>query len=209
MASGEENSDAAVAAELAAGEAAAGGDGPLSWYGDSAYGTGELRAALAAAGHRAVIKPKPLLPAVPGGFTADDFAVDEGAGTVTCPAGLTRKITPRRSAIFGAACRDCPLRERCTAAKDGRTLGLHEHDALLRAARAEWPALREDYKERRPNIERAVAQVAGRRGLRLKLRYRGTALNEAWLKHRTAALNLRNLVGRGLTRRDGAWALAT
>lgn len=209
MASGEGNSDAAVAAELAAAEAAEGQDGPLSWYGDSAYGTGELRAALAAAGHRAVIKPKPLQPAVPGGFTADDFTVDEEAGTVTCPAGVARQITPRRSAVFGAACRQCPLRQRCTAAKDGRTINLHEHDALLRAARAEWPALREDYKERRPNIERAVAQVAGRRGLRLKLRYRGTAPNDAWLKHRTAALNLRNLIGRGLTRRNGTWALAT
>jgi hypothetical protein len=33
--------------------------------------------------------------------------------------------------------------------------------------------------------------------------------NNAWLKRRTAAINLRNLASRGLTRRDGAWALAT
>lgn len=33
--------------------------------------------------------------------------------------------------------------------------------------------------------------------------------NNAWLKTRTAALNLRNLIGRGLTRRDGTWLLAT
>jgi len=33
--------------------------------------------------------------------------------------------------------------------------------------------------------------------------------NNAWLKRRTAALNLRNLLGRGLTRHDGAWVLAT
>ena len=32
-------------------------------YGDSAYGTGDLRAALAEAGHTAVIKPGPLKPA--------------------------------------------------------------------------------------------------------------------------------------------------
>jgi hypothetical protein len=69
MASGDENADGAVAAGFAE-EAARDGDGPLAWYGDSAYGTGELRAALAAAGHRAVIKPGPLRPAVPGGFTA-------------------------------------------------------------------------------------------------------------------------------------------
>ena len=45
------------------------------------------------------------------------------------------------------------------------------------------------------------------RQARLKLRYRGTAKNNAWLKRRTAALNLRNLIGRGLARR-GAWVLA-
>jgi hypothetical protein len=33
--------------------------------------------------------------------------------------------------------------------------------------------------------------------------------HHAWLKRRTAALNLRDLASRGLTRRDGAWMLAT
>ena len=59
----------------------------LEVYGDSAYGSGEARAAYRDAGHDTVIKPGPLRPAVPGGFTLDDFTVDEGAGTVTCPAG--------------------------------------------------------------------------------------------------------------------------
>jgi hypothetical protein len=208
MAAGDENSDAAVAAELVR-EEAAGDEGPATWYGDSAYGTGDLRAVIGDAGHRAVIKPGPLRPAVPGGFTIDDFTADEQAGTVTCPAGITRNITARRSVTFGAACRDCPLRQRCTASKDGRTLNLHPHDSLLRTARAGWPGLREDYKARRPNVERAIAQVATRRGLRLKLRYRGVTPNDAWLRGRTAALNLRNLIGRGLTRHDGAWTLAT
>ena len=207
---GEENSDPAVAAEFVAG--AGRGDGALAWYGDSAYGTGELRDAIGGAGHRAVIKPKPVLPAVPGGFTVDDFTVDEQAGTVTCPAGVTRAITPARHVIFGAACGACPLRARCTTSRSGRTMRLHEHDGLLRAARAEWaagPGLRGEYGRYRPNVERAVAQVATFRGRRLKLRYRGQAKNNAWLKYRTAALNLRNLIGKGLTRQAGTWALAT
>ena len=33
--------------------------------------------------------------------------------------------------------------------------------------------------------------------------------NNAWLKRRTAAVNLRNLLSHGLTCRDGAWILAT
>ena len=91
-------------------------------------------------------------------------------------------------------------------------MDLHERDDLLRAARAEWaadPQLREDYRQHRPNVERTVAQVATHGGRRIKLRYRGTVKNNAWLKRRTAALNLRNLLGRGLARVDGTWVLAT
>jgi transposase len=209
-AAGEDSSDAAVAARFVSAEAAS--QGPACrWYGDTAYGTGDLRTVISQAGHAAVIKPGPLQSAAEGGFTTDDFAVDEDAGTVTCPAGITRHITAHRYAVFGAACRTCPLRPRCTTAKDGRTLRLHPHDAILRAARATWaahPALREDYRHHRPNVERVISQIASRGGRRLKLRYRGTARNNAWLKNRTAALNLRNLIRRGLTSANGAWILA-
>jgi Transposase domain (DUF772)/Transposase DDE domain len=209
-AAGEENSDASAAGQFLAGQAACGGSA-CEWYGDTAYGTGELRAAISQAGHTAVIKPGPVKAPVTGGFTADDFTVDEDAGTVTCPAGVTRPITARRSVTFGVACRGCPLRSRCTTSKDGRSLRLHPHDAILRAARAAWaaqPAAREDYRKYRPNIERVISQVASRGGRRLKLRYLGTARNNAWLKNRTAALNLRNLTGRGLDYRNQAWVLA-
>lgn len=205
-ATGDENSDAAVAGQMIAREAE-----PAEVYGDCAYGSGDLRAALAEGGHTAVIKPRPLKPAVEGGFTLDDFTVDETAGVVTCPAGVTRPISARRNVTFGAACRGCPLRARCTTNKHGRALILHEHDALLRAARADWaaqPALRENYRKHRPNVERVISQVVSRGGRRLKLRYRGTPGNNAWLKNRTAALNLRNLISRGLAFSNGAWILA-
>ena len=52
-------------------------------------------------------------------------------------------------------------------------------------------------RRHRPNVERVIAQVATFRGRRLKLRYRGVTRNHAWLKRRTAALNLRNLAGEG------------
>jgi hypothetical protein len=86
----------------------------LQVLGDSAYGTGEARAALAEAGHTAIIKPMPLRPAVEGGFTTDEFTVDETAGTVTCPNGVTRHITARRSVTFGVACRGSAGRWTCT-----------------------------------------------------------------------------------------------
>ena len=177
---------------------------------DSAYGTGDLRDAIADAGHDAVIKPKPLAAPVQGGFTIDDFTVDEQAGAVTCPAGNTRPISKARHVVFGALCRDCPLAARCTTSKTGRTLTLHKRDDLLRRARTDWvakPELREKYRTFRPNVERVVSQIASRGGRRLKLRYRGTEKNHAWLTRRSAGLNLRNLVARGLTRTAGAWAL--
>jgi hypothetical protein len=211
-AAGQENSDPVVAEEFLAAEAAGGGGDPLAWYGDSAYGTGDLRDAIGKAGHQAVIKPKPLRAPVEGGFTVDDFSAGEEEGTVTCPAGHTVLLSRTRIATFGALCRDCPLRAQCTTCKTGRKLVLHPRDDLLRAARAGWAAAtgpREDYKRHRPNVERAIAQVATWRGRRLKLRYRGTAQNNAWLKRRTAALNLRNLTGRGLARHGSAWVLLT
>ena len=188
----------------------AGEQATREWYGDSAYGTGDLRGAIDDAGQEAVIKPKPLAAPVEGGFTVDDFTVDEQAGTVRCPAGNTRPLSRTRVASFGALCRGCALLEQCTNSKSGRKIVLHERDDLLRQARRDWadkPELREKYRTFRPNVERIISQIASRGGRRLKLRYRGTEKNNAWLTRRTAGLNLRNLVGRGLTRTAGAWVL--
>jgi Transposase domain (DUF772)/Transposase DDE domain len=215
QATGTETSDAAVAERFLAAETTHAADNHAStreWYGDSAYGSGDLRDAIGKAGQLAVLKPKPLQPAVAGGFTVDDFTVDQAAGTVTCPSGQVRPISATGVATFGALCRACPLRCRCTACKTGRKLVVGDHDALLRQARRDWaenPGLRAAYRQHRPNVERVISQLASRGGRRLKLRYVGVATNNAWLKRRTAALNLRNLIGRGLTRRDGTWALAT
>ena len=156
-----------------------------------------------------MIKPGPLRPAVPGGFTADDFAVDEDEGTVTCPAGVTRPVSPARTVTFGAACAACPLRQRCTTATGGRSMTIHPHDGLLRAARAQ--ARTAEFRQAYPTrsmIERIIAWTATQNGHRIRLRYLGTTRNDAWLHNRCAALNLRTLIKAGLTHRDGAWALA-
>ena len=184
-------------------------DGGLEVYGDSAYGSGEARAAYRQGGHDTFIKPGPLRPAVPGGFTVDDFAVDEEQGTVTCPNGVTRQMSPARTVTFGAACAACPLRDLCTTAKDGRSMTIHPHEGLLRAARAHarTPEFKQAYPTR-SNIERTIAWIATQNGRRIKLRYIGTAKNDAWLHTRCAGLNLRTLVKAGLTRRGGVWALA-
>jgi IS5 family transposase len=75
--------------------------------GDSAYGTGDLRAHLRDRHMTAVIKPPPLRPAVEGGYTLDDFDIDETAGIVTCPAGIAVALTPARVAYFKSHCDSC------------------------------------------------------------------------------------------------------
>ena len=176
--------------------------------GDSAYGTGDALEAIIGAGHVPLVKPGPLKATVPGGFTLDDFTIDEEAGTATCPNGLTRAITKTRNVIFGAGCRGCPLREMCTTSKDGRTLALHKHHGLLarHRKRAKDPVWQADYRQYRPMVERSIAWLVA--GGNRKVRYRGVTKNNAWLHNRTAALNLRQLLNLGLTRHDGAWALA-
>ncbi len=191
----------------AEGEGSADPASGLEIYGDSAYGSGQARAAYRNAGHDTVIKPKPLNPAVPGGFTPDDFIINNDS--VTCPAGNTRPITPARTVTFGQLCQHCPLRAQCTTAKTGRSMSIHEHQDLLRAARAQatTPQFTRDYPTR-SNIERTIAHTATQNGRRVTLRYRGTTKNNAWLHTRAAALNLRTLLTLGLTRTNGAWTLA-
>ena len=205
-AAGPANSDAAVGIDLLAHDDSIAG--PVQVLADSAYGTGEALATLAQAGHTPVIKPWPLRPAVAGGFTLDDFAVDEDAGTATCPKGVTRPISATRAVTFGAACRGCSLRQRCTTAADGRTLHLHPHDALQRIhrARAADPDFQATYRRHRPMVERSLAWIT--RGNR-RVPYRGVAKNDAWLHLRVAAIDLRRLLNLGLTGTDGHWALAT
>ncbi|WP_164205476.1 transposase [[Micrococcus luteus] ATCC 49442] len=145
---------------------------------DSAYGSGEMLAALARTGHNPVIKPWPLRPAIEGGFTLGDLIVDEAAGTGTCPNGITKTITVKRRVTFGAACTGCPLRARCTASPRGRKLELHEHDALQREhrQRASDPAFQDDYRTHRPMVERSMAWLT--RGNR-RVRHRSISRNNA------------------------------
>ena len=183
-------------------------DGPVQVLADSAYGTGDSLAAITDAGHEPLVKPWSSKPAVPGGFDIDEFTVDETAGTATCPAGVTRTISPSRAVVFGVACRGCPFTSRCTTARDGRSLKLHTHDALQRQhrRRAQDPVWQADYRQHRPMVERSIAWLVA--GGNRKLRYRGVTKNDAWLHHRLAGLNLRRLLNLGLDQQNGTWVLA-
>jgi hypothetical protein len=205
-ASGEDTGDATVGIALLAEDDSIAG--PMEVFGDSAYGTGDALAALGKADGTAVIKPRPQRPTIPGGFLLDDFTIDEATGTATCPNGVTRPISRTRWVTFGAACRGCPLRERCTTSATGRSLHLHEHDALQRAHRARWradPDLQAAYRRHRPMVERSIAWLTRHHR---RVPYRGVVNNDAWLHLRAAAINLRRLLNLGLTSTEGQWALA-
>jgi IS5 family transposase len=182
---------------------------PVEVLADSAYGSGGFRAYLAEHGHAATIKPIPLTAKIPGGFTIDDFTIDTTAGTVTCPNGLTVTISRTGSAVFGARCRNCPLRSRCTTANRGKQVRVNEHHDLLAAARAHalTPAFTEPYRQHRPMVERSIAWLIRRSGR--KVPYRGIARNRIALAHRCAAINLRRLINLGLNWNNGRWTITT
>ena len=206
-ATGPENSDATVGAALVTADPTINGDQPVEVLGDSAYATGEMLNTLDTTKWRPVLKPWPVRPAVEGGFTIDDFAHDTAAGTLTCPAGVTRTITAKNNAVFGAACRGCPLATACTASVSGRTVKMHEHDKLMREhrQRAADEGFQAIYRQHRPMVERSIAWLA--RGAR-RVPYRGVEKNNNWLHHRVAGLNLRRLLAMGLTNQNGTWVLA-
>src|SRR6266542_760105 len=174
----------------------------------SAYGSGEVRAALKEAKHRVVIKPIPLRPAVPGGFTIDDFTIDVDARTATCPRGFTVPIARTGGAKFGSRCQGCPLRERCTRSRGGRVVTVHAHHDLMVGARlhAQTEAFQRTYRRHRPMVERSIAWLVadGHR----RVRYRGVLRNQLGLSLRVAAINLRRLITLGLDH-QGGWVLAT
>jgi IS5 family transposase len=199
--------DGPVGVALLAGEPSG-----LEVLGDSAYGSGPVRAELAAAAHTAVVKPWPLGRNPRLGedqFDRDDFTVDHQAGTVTCPQGQTVPISPKGHATFGTRCRQCPLRSRCTASKTGKTFNFTPHDELLIRARANWRngVGVDTYRHHRPMVERTLAWIVAN-GHR-RVRYRGVERNRLGLSLRATAINLRRLINLGLHHGPNGWAITT
>jgi IS5 family transposase len=205
--------DASVVSELLGTELATPGkDGaPLTVYGDSAYGTGSVLAALDDAGAISRLKVQPSN-GVAGHFTKDDFTIDLDAQTVTCPAGRVAPIrgTRRRLAEFGRACGACPLVARCTSSPVGRVVAINPQEALLAAGRAASrdPAWRADYRATRPRVERRIAHLVRRRHGGRRARVRGRLKVGADFALLAAAVNLARLAALGLRGSAAGWVAA-
>jgi len=166
--------------------------------GDSAYADADTRDRLATAGYPLRAKVPPARNQM-GRFTKDRFHVNLDDHTVTCPAGQTVTITPSRGgggkASFAMHCPSCPLRKYCTAARRGRSITIHRHEALLGAARTEQatPEWVERYRADRPIVERKIAHFARRLWGGRKARCRGLVRISTDVDTRAAATNLARL----------------
>jgi Transposase DDE domain/Transposase domain (DUF772) len=181
----------------------------LSVYGDSAYGSGELVNTLEQAGAEANCKVQP--PVAPGGrFSKDAFTIDLEGGTVSCPAGNTTSLRPfgdGQIAKFAAACAGCPLADRCTSAKEGRTIYVGPYEQQLARARQRQsdPAWKADYKATRPKVERKISHLMRRRHGGRRARVRGKPKVSADFALLAAAVNLARLAVLGTLGQHGAW----
>ena len=112
-----------------------------------------------------------------GRYAKNQFAIDFGAGQLTCPAGVSMPFRPGKTVHFPKdTCAACPLRERCTASSNGRSVSIHPDEALLAELRQrqQTPAGRAELRER-VKVEHALAHVGHWQGRRA--RYRGTRKN--------------------------------
>jgi hypothetical protein len=186
-------------------------------YGDCAYGTGELLTHLDSAGVDTKLKVQaPVAPK--GHFTKDQFTIDLGEQTVTCPAGHTTAIRPANGhdrhagkAHFGKTCAACPLAAQCTTSKSGRIITIGHHEARLAAARTAQkdPAWRADYRATRPKVERKIAHLTRRRHGGRQARMRGLEKITADFKLLAAAVNLARMATLRLTHHNATgWAAA-
>ena len=171
---------------------------------DSAYGTGEFRAAL---GRRLVTRsvkpaPRPRCRRVHHRRLHRRHA----AGTVTCPAGVTRPISAsrQRTSVSPAAAARCA--PSAPPASTGSSLKIR---TPRRAPAGSAPSGTKRLAQRLPPTPadgRTIDRLAHPRQPRV--RYRGVAKNNAWLHHRVAALNLRRLLTIGVTHTGTTWAIA-
>lgn len=161
---------------------------PARVLGDSAYGTGPVRAELA---ERKVEVLAPVFDGavVEGRFGKRDFHVDLTAGIVACPAGkiATIRTEPsgqRRARFSAPGCRGCPVADRCLPPSGARSILLAPEEELLIKARSQLadPVAAAHLRRTRPRIERLLGLLAGRYGAR-KSRYLGaqkSTLQAAW-----------------------------
>jgi len=182
-------------------------------YGDSSYGAASVVERIEAAGAEVVVKVQ-APSARKGMFSQDDFHIYLNAETAVCPNGvvatLLRSANGSANANFGASCKQCPLRPRCTNSASGRTLNVHAKHEILQRSRlnqrqALWKTL---YRTTRPKVERKIAHLMKRRHGGRKARVRGRLRVAHDFALLAAAVNLARLAALGLHSNEHRFAIA-
>lgn len=136
--------------------------------GDSAYGSGDLRAKMKEQDIELVAKVPPASDKK-GCFSKNEFEIDTEKMTCRCPAGLVTTKTYLakdaqgreipRFVFFKEDCASCPMREQCISGKaQNRTVTLNYHEDLLQEARQEQqtPEFKEEYRQS-SHVERTIS----------------------------------------------------
>ena len=175
--------------------------------GDSAYDSAGFLEAADELKIEPVVKARPLTVAIPGGYSLDDFTLNQDTNTITCPAGHEATRSPKGRAKFTPWCATCPLRPSCTKAKKGRIVVIGPPQLRQREHRRRVgdPVFTATLKQHRPMVERSLAWLC-RPGRRTP--YRGITKTAAWWALRAAAINLKRLLNLGLQHSQaGYWIL--
>jgi len=178
---------------------------------DAKYHTGPNREYLKGEGIDAYIAVPAAKGEKQGMFSAGDFEYDADGDCVMCPAGeiavggkWDEEKQGRTYYFRKGQCDGCPLRERCSKSKRGRTVFISDYHDLLRSARAEKDSPEQlEGQVRRLGIERTFAMQKRRHGLG-RTRYRtlprvriGVYLNVLMLNIRRITKHLERLMTQG------------
>jgi hypothetical protein len=130
-----------------------------------------------------------------GRFTKAEFALDFDTGRLTCPNGVAMAFEPGKSVQFPKdVCAACPLRQRCTTSRSGRSVSIHPDEKLLAELRErqQTPAGRAKLRER-TKVEHRLAHIGNWQNNHA--RYRGTRKNLFDLR-RTAVVHNLHVIAR-------------
>ncbi len=166
--------------------------------GDSAYGTGSFHERLEQAGINSLCKTQGPT-TTDELFTKDRFDINLDDDTVTCLASTTVAITrySRGGGIaqFKDACASCPMQAKFINAAVGCKISINTHEEALAATRKRQsnPCWCNDYRSKRPKVERKIAHIMKRKHDGRNARVRGTKRVDEDFSLLASAVNLVHL----------------
>lgn len=152
-----------------------------------------------------------------GGITQAQFQVNWQKHSVTCPQGYQAASPIRKGDgwLFKfptPVCAACPLRSRCCAGKEGRTIRLSQYFERMQQARMrqKTPIFKQDYAQHRSGVEGSLSALTRGNGLRVS-RYIGQKKRNLQALFTGCAANLQRtacwLAGKRPQVRHKSWTL--